>query len=131
MCSDETKSSSSRNEFERDFPGMEVVGACDGLTCPEDSPCLPENEFFMMFKFKTDYPSKKSWQSFRNLVQSITECDWDDDNTKDAWVRIEVTMTVFSELFFRIHGHNVLPNRALDGICVEDPTSPVAGSDPA
>jgi hypothetical protein len=99
------------------YPDLQTVGSCGGQTRPEDYPCLPENEFFVMFKFKTDYPSKKSWQSFRNLVQSITECDWDDGNTKDAWVRIEVTMTVFSELFFRIHGHNVLPKRAWWGLC--------------
>jgi hypothetical protein len=131
MCSNDTKSSSSQNEFEREFPGMELVNACYALTCPEDSPCPPDNEFFMLVKFKTDYPSKKSWQSFRNFVQSLRESGRAVDNTKDVWVRIEVVMSVFSELYFRIHGHNILLNEDLDGISADDPTCPIAGSEPA
>ncbi|WP_424027446.1 hypothetical protein [Methanoregula sp.] len=131
MCSHETGEFSIEEGLEQDFPGIELVRACYGRSCPNDSRCLLENEFFVMFKFKTDYPSEEAWKSFRNLVATVIACNLDQDTAEDSWVRIEVTMVILSAPFFRIHGHNILPHEVFGWAETDDSTCPVAGSEPA
>ncbi len=129
MCSHETEAISVEDALERDFPGIKAVRTVGSRSRTKDIPRNLENDFFIMFKFETDYPSEKAWRSFYYLVQSITGSDWNKRNTIDAWVRIEVEVvedevTGWADLLFTIHGHNVPPHTVVGWF-------DVTGSDPA
>jgi hypothetical protein len=131
MCSLETDFISLRRKLEQDFPGIRILGYCNARNCFEESPCLPEDEFYIGFDFKEKYPSKKTWKSFRDFVQTITEYDLVIDDAKIVTDTVEVAPTCISGITFRIRGHEIRSTNSLGALYNDDETCPLAGSEPA
>ena len=89
------------------YPDLATVGSCGGHKHPKNEAQSPANEFYVQFRFMTpsSSPSEKGWQSLFTLMQYITVYGLLAD--PEQWMKIEVRMTPFFDIYFKLRGCNV------------------------
>jgi hypothetical protein len=93
--------------------GLETVGSCGGHKNPKGCDQVPENEFYVQFRFDTPSskspnsiwasPSEDGWASLCDILSYITECEYNEGES----LKIEMDMTIFSAPFFVMRGKNI------------------------
>ncbi len=96
------------------YPGLVTVMSCGGHRKPlVGNSQVPENEFYIEFKFTMEPPTQEAWASFQSIIRLIDEGAiyyW--ALKPDSWVKIEICgLNKCSEVEFRLHGLNVDPNK--------------------
>ena len=125
MCSLETTPKTKSN-LKLNLPGIKLLRF--DIVYPDSEPCLPVKEFLIEFGFKEEYPSKKTWQSFREIVQVIEE--WISGEGDLVVYPIAVAFTDESRIMFGIYGHEK-KTYPLSDPDDNNETGPVTGSEPA
>ena len=101
------------------LPGIQTTTSCGGHNKPKITHSqVPENQFYIEFKFTTQPPTKEAWISFQTLAQ-LTDLDalYDWSINPSKWVKIEVCgVNEQSEILFLLHGWNTDPNDVLNVI---------------
>jgi hypothetical protein len=72
---------------------------------------VPENEFYVDFGFKMNYPTKEAWQSLNEIARVTSEnviYEW--ARLSDKGVKIEMHKDDSHPVYFTLHGRNVDPN---------------------
>jgi hypothetical protein len=90
------------------LPGIETVSSCGGHEEITDRSQVPENNFYISFKFIEEYPSRSGWELLRQLMGVI----WESYEKEE--IKIELQTTADNYLFFTLHGHNINPNDLAD-----------------
>ena len=92
------------------MPGIRTLMSCGGHKNPKVTKSqVPENEFFVIFNFRTKYPGKPAWRSLNKIARlaidpGIYAWTW----KKDHFVKISVIRND-NIPFFQLHGRNVDP----------------------
>lgn len=85
------------------YQGIETVSSCGGHKHPKDISQVPENEFYVSFRFTDGKFNSNGWSSISDLMTIITEYEFNDDQS----LKIELNMTMYTEVFFTLKGKNV------------------------
>ena len=94
------------------LPGIQTITSCGGHKKPDITQSqVPENEFYVVFGFKTQYPTKEAWESLNVIAQLISgDSIYERDGfSPDTCVKMEVYKDEFTTIFFRLYGRNVDP----------------------
>ena len=85
------------------YSGIETVSSCGGHKKPKDIDQVPENEFYVSFRFIDGKFNAEGWSSISDIMNYITECEFNDDES----LKIELNMHLLTEVFFTLNGKNV------------------------
>jgi hypothetical protein len=127
MCPDKTEPRVPQNDLERTFPGLIVIGRCDGKTCEYNKPCIPKEDSKTFLKFDTYYPSKNAWVSFLQLVESLLAESVKFTKLKGkarGYVTVNLVKFQKTDLMIVITWSNVIPDRDFDGTREDYPRCP-------
>jgi hypothetical protein len=127
MCPDNTEPRLPQNDLERTFPGLIVVGRCDGKTCEHNKPCIPKSDSITVLRFETYYPSKDAWVSFLHLVESLFAESKEFAKLKgksQGHVNVHVAKFRTTDLMIVITWQNIIPDRDFDGTRKDYPMCP-------